>query len=243
MTVDLEVDVEHGLPYGPSGKLLDVYRPAGAAVPPPAVLLWHGIGPDERDVLAPLARTAAALGAVVFVPDWRPDAEDRGRTHLLESLAYVRERAAVHGADPERTVLAGWSTGATSAVGAALDPDAVGGWRPSAVVGVAGRFDIPDRFGGAAALERIAAGAAPAVPVHLVHGSTDPVVPAQHSRDLAEALRARELPGTLDECPADHAGVIMTAYDPAVNRCVAATDEDVLRAGRRAAEVIVGAAG
>ncbi|POX41570.1 alpha/beta hydrolase [Streptomyces sp. Ru73] len=243
MTVDLEVDVEAGLPYGPGGKLLDVYRPAAAAVPPPAVLLWHGIGPDERDVLAPLARAAAALGAVVFVPDWRPDAEDRGRAHLLESLAYVREQAARHGADPERTVLAGWSTGATSAVGAVLDPDAVGGWRPSAVVGIAGRFDIPDRFGGAPALERIAAGAVPAAPVLLAHGSTDPVVPAQHSRDLADALRARELPVTLAESAADHAGVIMTAYDPARNRCVGTADEDVLRAGRGTAELLARAAG
>jgi hypothetical protein len=47
------VVVERGLDYG-QGKLADVYWPE-TDTPTPLVLLWHGIGVDERDVLAPLA--------------------------------------------------------------------------------------------------------------------------------------------------------------------------------------------
>lgn len=67
------------MPYG-HGKVLDIYLPRQvetAAGPVPVVLLWPGVGPDQRDVLEPLARATAELGAMVFVPDWRSDAPDR----------------------------------------------------------------------------------------------------------------------------------------------------------------------
>ncbi|BAJ31914.1 MULTISPECIES: hypothetical protein [Kitasatospora] len=79
------------LAYGPERRPVDVHRPrAGSASGPlpaalPAVLLWHGRGADEREVLAPLARAAAALGVLVVVPDWRPDGPDGGRADLLAS--------------------------------------------------------------------------------------------------------------------------------------------------------------
>ncbi|MEJ8648608.1 hypothetical protein WKI65_11055 [Streptomyces sp. MS1.AVA.3] len=145
---DTPVETERGLVYGPSGKRLDVHRPArasGVSGAAPTVLLWHGIGPDERDVLEPLARTAAALGLLVLVPDWRSDAADGGRAHLLESLAFVRKEAGGLGGDGESFVLAGWSAGAGAALEVALRPESVEGWRPRAVVGLAGRYDVPAR--------------------------------------------------------------------------------------------------
>ena len=82
--------------YEASGKLLDVHRPADTPETTPTVLLWHGRGPDERDVLAPLAREAAALGLTVVVPDWRPDAPDGGWGHLLASVRFVRDSVAAN---------------------------------------------------------------------------------------------------------------------------------------------------
>ncbi|MFD3423580.1 alpha/beta hydrolase [Streptomyces decoyicus] len=246
---DTAVETERGLVYGPSGKRLDVHRPAGASGPSgtsgptPTVLLWHGIGPDERDVLEPLARTAAALGLLVLVPDWRSDAADGGRAHLLESLAFVRKEAGGLGGDGESFVLAGWSAGAGAALGIALRPESVEGWRPRAVVGLAGRYDMPARTTGAAPLDDLAAGRDPGVAVHLVHGSRDAVVEAHRSRDLAEALRAADRPVTLQEPATDHAGVIMTAYDPTADRCVPTTAEHAVRAGRLVAGVLAEATG
>ncbi|QIY55914.1 alpha/beta hydrolase [Streptomyces sp. RPA4-5] len=237
------VETVRGLVYGPSGKQLDVYRPAEAPRPAPTVLLWHGIGPDEREVLEPLARTAAARGLLVLVPDWRSDAEDGGRAHLLESLAFVRKEAGGLGGDGESCVLAGWSAGAGAALGVALRPEIVEGWRPKTVVGVAGRYNLPARTTGAAPLADLAAGREPGVPVHLVHGSRDPVVEARHSRDLAETLRAAGRTVTLQEPETDHAGVIMTAYAPGADRCVPTTAEQAVRAGRVVAGVLAEATG
>ncbi|MFD8549500.1 alpha/beta hydrolase family protein [Streptomyces sp. NPDC059649] len=238
------VETERGLVYGPDGKRLDLYRPAGVAGPLPTVLLWHGIGPDERDVLAPLARTAAARGLLVLVPDWRSDAADGGRSQLLASLAYTRKDAAGLGGDGESVVLAGWSAGAGAALGMALRPElSEDGWRPAAVVGIAGRYDLPARTTGTAPLADLAEGRDPAVPVHLVHGARDPIVPPRHSRDLADALRSAGRPVTLQEPDTDHAGVIMTAYDPAADRCVPTDAGPAVAAGRLVAAVLAAAGG
>ncbi|UZJ31025.1 alpha/beta hydrolase [Streptomyces endophytica] len=237
------VETERGLVYGPGGELLDLYRPAGAAGPLPTVLLWHGIGPDERDVLEPLARTAATRGLLVLVPDWRSDAADGGRSQLLESLAFARKEAGGLGGNGESFVLAGWSAGAGAALGVALRPEVAEEWRPKAVVGIAGRYDLPARTTGTAPLADLAAGRDPAVPVHLVHGSRDPIVAPQYSRDLAEALRAAGHPVTLQEPDTDHAGVIMTAYDPTTDRCVPTNDGSAVAAGRLVAGVLAAAGG
>ncbi|KUJ43323.1 hypothetical protein ACZ90_67400 [Streptomyces albus subsp. albus] len=235
------VETKRGLIFGPSGKQLDLYRPEGVARPASTVLLWHGIGPDERDVLEPLARTVAAHGLLVLVPDWRSDPADGGRSQLLDSLAFVRKEVGGLGGNGESFVLAGWSAGAGAALGIALRPEVAGGWRPAAVVGMAGRYDLPARTTGTAPLDDLAAGLDPAVPVHLVHGGRDTVVPASFSRDLAEALRTAGRTVTLREPDTDHAGVVMTEYDPAADRCVPTTAEHAVSAGQLAAGVVAAA--
>ncbi|MFE1171609.1 alpha/beta hydrolase [Streptomyces sp. NPDC058773] len=236
------VETVRGLVYGPSGKQLDVYRPAGVSGPAPTVLLWHGIGPDERDVLEPLARASAALGALVLVPDWRSDAPDGGRAHLLESVAFLRKEAGGLGGNEASCVLAGWSAGAGAALGVALRPESAADWRPRALVGVAGRYDLPARTTGTPPLDDLTAGREPGVAVHLVHGAHDTVVDARYSRGLAGTLRAAGRTVTLQEPDTDHAGVIMTAYDPAADRCVPTTAGHALRAGQLTAEALARAA-
>ncbi|WP_433856793.1 alpha/beta hydrolase [Streptomyces kronopolitis] len=240
---DAAVETERGLVYGPGGKRLDVYRPVDALGPLPVVLLWHGIGPDERDILAPLARAAAGRGLLALVPDWRSDAADGGRAHLLESLAFAREDAGGLGGDGRPCVLAGWSAGAGAALGVALRPESTGGRRPRAVVGLAGHYGLPARTTGAAPLTDLAAGRHPGVPVHLVHGSGDTVLAARHSHDLADALRAAGATVTLQEPETDHAGVIMDEYDPAADRCLPTAADHALRAGRAVTALLAGVSG
>ncbi|KAA6221398.1 alpha/beta hydrolase [Streptomyces albofaciens JCM 4342] len=217
--------------YGPSGKHLDIHRPDG---PPTAtVLLWHGTGPDERDVLRPLARTAAAHGLTVLVPDWRADATDNGRTHLLESLAFAQEEAT------GPLLLAGWSAGAGAALGVALHPDLTAGHPPTAVLALSGRYDVPARTTGTAPLADLEKGLAPTAPIHLLHGTNDAVIPTDHSRTLAEALSKAGHITTYTECPTDHAGTIMTEYDPTTNRCRPTDNEAALAAGETAVQILV----
>ena len=239
-----EILTERGVPYG-HGKLLDIYRPPGAG-PAPIILLWHGVGQDERDVLEPLARATAALGAVVVVPDWRSDAPDEGRAHLLASLAFTRQAAAGLGAGDDAIVLAGWSRGGRSAAAIGVRPGAVGGWRPLGVVCLGAAYTRLTPVTGGSPIEDLAAtGAlAPApVPFWLVHGTEDATVPVAASREFAALLARRGWPVLLEEQPTDHAGVIGTEYDPSARRCVPATAGPAVAAGRLSARMIAEATG
>lgn len=242
--MDAQVVVSTGLVYGPSGKAMDVYRPADAPDAVPAVLLWHGRGPDERDVLAPVARAAAALGVVVLVPDWRPDAPDGGRTHLRESAAFVRQHVAEFGGDPARIVLGGWSRGGKAAVGVAVRPAEFDDWRPYAVVGVAGAYGSAAPSTGTAPLDDLRRGddLPSPVPVWLVHGTADPVVDAERSRELHTALLERGWPASLDEVATDHAGVVMTEFSREHHRCLPSTADHAVEAGSLTAAVLARAA-
>ncbi|MFF7726335.1 alpha/beta hydrolase family protein [Streptomyces sp. NPDC008001] len=229
----------------PAGQAVDVYGPPGGGTAP-TVLLWHGMGPDERAIMRPVAEAAAAQGVVVFVPGWRSDAPDRGAAHLLDSLAFVREQVAQSGGDPDGIVVAGWSAGAGAAVATALRPDLFGGRRPAAVVGIAGRYDVPARTTGAAPADDLAHAAGPAavppVPVLLVHGTEDGEVDGRSAREFAAALAAHGWPVRLEEPGTDHAGVLMSAYDPALGRLVPSSAGHALEGGRTTVRVLVEAA-
>ncbi|MFD4996635.1 alpha/beta hydrolase fold domain-containing protein [Streptomyces buecherae] len=233
----------HTTTYGAAALAMDVHYPDGARAAAPVALLWHGIGPEERDVLRPLAREVARHGLLVYVPDWRSDAADGGRAHLLESLRFVREHAGAHGGDADRCVLAGWSAGAGAAAGLALRPATSDGWRPTAVVGIAGHYGRPARTTGASPLAESATTSAGPLPVRLVHGTADDIVPAEHTREFAAALRGRGWPVRQVELATDHAGVVMAEFDAERGRCVPARAGHAVAGGRATAEVIAHAAG
>ncbi|MFD1832966.1 alpha/beta hydrolase [Streptomyces desertarenae] len=241
-----EVTEERGVVYDEAdGKLSDVHRPArppaGGA---PIVLLWHGRGPDERDVLAPLAREAAGLGLVVVVPDWRPDAADGGLRHLRASARFARERAGELGGDADRIVSAGWSLGAYVAMSAAVRPELLDGVRPTAVVGIAGKYLWERPESGLRDLrDELAATSVDPVPVHLVHGTADDIAAVHHSRDFVPVLDRWGWPVDLTETDADHAGVLGAEYAPGRGRCVPTRNASALAAGRTTARVLARAAG
>lgn len=233
------VKAEQGRAYG-LGKLADIYVPRDRGRAAGTVLLWHGVGPDERGVLAPLARQTAAHGVAVIVPDWRSDAPDGGRAQLLASLTFAREQAAE--LSDGGLVLAGWSRGGRAAAGIGVNPAVAGGWRPSAVVCLGSGFTTPAPTTGTAPVEDLAAGGVTPVPFWLVHGSRDPVVSVEKSRAFAAALRAHGWPAELAEPPTDHAGVVMAEYDPELGRCEPATAAHAVRGGRLTAEILARAA-
>ncbi|MFC1409760.1 alpha/beta hydrolase family protein [Streptacidiphilus sp. N1-12] len=251
------VAVRRGLRYGPSGQLLDVYRPAappggrrpGEGLPArpllPTVLLWHGRPADNRAVLASLATAVAGHGMLVLVPDWRTDAADGGWGELRESLAYTRRRAVEYGGDPGRIVLAGWSLGGRAALATALRPSAAStdGWRPLAVLGLGSNYRSEDELMHPTVMEELTCSAATPIPVHLHHGTADAVVDVARSREFAAALRRRHWPVTLTESDSDHSGVVMAEYDRGLGRCRGATAEHALRAGETTARLIAEAAG
>ncbi|MFF3311106.1 alpha/beta hydrolase [Streptomyces sp. NPDC002952] len=240
MPVTVTRDLPYTTPVNGRRQLLDVYRP-DLDGPVSAALLWHGSGTDEKDTLAALAEEAAGNGLLVLVPDWNPAAPDRGRSHLLASLDWLRDRAGRLGGDPDRTVLAGWSAGAGAAVGVALRAGS-DHWRPCAVVGVAGRYDVAARSTGTVPLADAEDLPASPTPVHLVHGTGDTDVPGHHSRRLLDALRDQGRPASLTEPATDHAGVVMAEYDPVLGRCRRSRAEHAVRAGQQTARILAQAA-
>jgi predicted esterase len=237
------VTVEHAVPYG-QGKLLDIYRPDDGAGPAPTVLLWHGVGPDERDVLATLATAAAGYGLTVVAPDWRSDAPDGGGAHLLGSLAFTRERAgSLGGRGEDAIVLAGWSRGGRAAAAVGVRPDAVGGWRPLGVVCLGAAFTRPAPTTGSSPIEDLRGGGAAPVPFWLAHGTEDTVVDVEASREFAALLAEKGWPVRFEEQPTDHAGIIGTTYDPLTRRCRPATAGPAVAAGELSARMIAEAAG
>jgi acetyl esterase/lipase len=224
------------------GKLMDVYVPPGTGAAP-VVLLWHGRGPDERDVLAALAEATARRGVLVCVPDWRSDAPGRGRDQLLASLEFTRREAGALGGDPGRIVLAGWSLGGRSAAGVAVRPAAAGGWRPAAVCLGSGFAAAPAPATGSPPLDDLLRGGAAPVPFWLVHGTRDPVVSVARSREFAAALARRGWPARLVEPDTDHAGVVMAEYVPELGRCRPARTGPAAAAGLVSARVLAAAAG
>lgn len=204
--------VDYGL-----GQLLDIYepdRPRGSVV----VLLWHGRGPNERDVLEPLAHRIAAAGVTTIVPDWNTADGGRGRHHLSASLAFTRDLSTATGAG--RVVLAGWSLGANAGLDVVLLTTILGGWRPAGFIGLSGGFDDSPYS------ERDPLGVSvdPSVPLLLIHGTFDEVVPVERARVTFDELLRAGWDITLREVETDHAGAIGTIYDPTGHRCVPTGD-------------------
>jgi predicted esterase len=154
----------------------------------------------------------------VIAPDWNTADGGQGRHHLNASLAFTRDLAESMGI--VRIVLAGWSLGANAGLDLILKCTILGGWRPDAFIGLSGGFDDspyrePDT-------NRVVT--RPSVPLLLIHGSSDEVVPVGRSRSTFESLQSAGWDVVLREVDTDHAGTIGTIYDPYRRRCVPSSD-------------------
>ncbi|MFZ0491744.1 MAG: alpha/beta hydrolase [Acidimicrobiia bacterium] len=202
----------------------DVLVPADAD-DAPVVLLWHGITPNTRAVMRPLAVALANRGAIVIVPDWSPTSEDGGRTALRASVDWTVEQARDLGT-ANRRCLIGWSRGARAALGYVLD-------RPHSpfqrVVGLAGQYAIPIATAGRPPLEL--AEERSDAQVLLLHGTRDTILPFDGSQRLHDALREAGTASEILAVDTDHAGVILARFDDELQACL---PERSLTTGERA---------
>ena len=224
------------------GLEADVWEPATPG-PGPVVVLIPGGGwvSADRAGLAPLASALSDAGMTVVSATYRTSSTDTYFPAPLEDvLCAVAFAAAVPtptGDAPHPVVVVGHSAGANLAALAALVPeDAAASCpyqavAPDALVGLAGPYDVTalpevaiSLFGASAKDEPgrwkdgnpvAQAGNRADVPVLLLHGKDDPVVPVQFTTDFAAALKdgghqvARrrplgDLPGRRRGGPDDH---------------------------------------
>ena len=177
------------------------------------LLLVHGYGADEQDLggllpyLDPEGLFAAVMPrAPITAPGtpgymWydmgggRDDVTGQFVAALAELDALVDEQCAACGFDRASAVFAGFSQGGglALALGLYTAPDEVPRVRPAGVLAMS-----------PAAMTGPIDDSARAVPVLVQHGSEDPLIPVQRSRDLARDLREFGVPTVYREYPMEH---------------------------------------
>lgn len=217
-------------PYS-AGMLADVVLPL-EPVAVPGVLLWHGRGPHERQVMRRLAVELASAGLVVVVPDYSSLAPDGGREALLASVSWFTEHGQARGVDPEQVVLVGWSYGARAAAGFVFE-------NPGApfrkLIGLAGGYDRRAPTADDTPLRLAKRG--PDIEVALIHGRYDTINPVNGSEELHTVLADAGVAAGLVVVDTDHAGTILTLFDPSLGICVPTPQVDP--AGSEVVEAIV----
>jgi len=190
---------------------LDVYSPRDEAGRAPVVVFFYG-GAWQRGKRANYKFVAEALssrGFVVVIPDYRLYPEVTFPSFLEDggaAVAWTQRNIAGHGGDPRRIYVMGHSAGAYNAAMLALDPRyiaAAGGRHEDVIgfIGLAGPYDFLPFT--SATLEQVF-GAAPDLPATqpvnfvaldspgalLLYGEQDTTVLPEHSRRLAQRIRA-----------------------------------------------------
>lgn len=180
--------------------------------PPPLLVLLHGIGADEHDLL-PLAGAVApqcttvslrapyhySVGYAWFHLDFRPGGEvvpdvAQARTALRDLVAWLEAAPARLGTDPTHTYLLGFSQGAMMSLGVLRTiPERLAG-----VMALSGRFAAP-LFEATAPPEAVAR-----VPVLVAHGTYDDVLPIANGRATRDALTPLVHDLTYREFPVAH---------------------------------------
>jgi len=166
---------------------------------PPLLVLLHGIGADENDLL-PLARFLDprlhvvslraprdyVVGYAWFPIEFRaegtvvPDVS-AARATLAELTRWIAAAPGRLATDPARTFLLGFSQGAMMSLGALITvPECLAG-----VIALSGRFS-PALFEAKAHAEAIAR-----VPLLVAHGTHDDVLPIEHGRGVRDAFAGR----------------------------------------------------
>lgn len=173
------------------------YGPASGGAPDRIVVLLHGLGADGRDLIGLAPALAPAVPGAVFVsPDapfpcdmapmgrqwfslqeWTPESILNGVRQAAPVLqSYIEGQLQKYGLTADRLALCGFSQGTMMSL-------YVGPRYPQPVAGVLG-------YSGALVWEDdVSAAGLHKIPVCLVHGNADPVVPVfayVHARDRLE---------------------------------------------------------
>lgn len=198
----------------PSLSLVHLTRPprTPSTGPPPLLLLLHGIGSHEGDLmgLAPYlddrfflvsARAPLTLGPGMYgwyhvvldpvAPVINAEEAEASRRLLL---TFIDEAVSMYGCDPHRVYLLGFSQGAIMGLWLALTrPDILAG-----VVAMSGWIP-PEVLPGTAPAEAMRG-----LPLLVVHGTDDPVLPIHHGRATRDRLAALPVALTYREYPIGH---------------------------------------
>ncbi len=186
--------------------------PRAPAERPPLLVLLHGVGSNEEDLigLAPgldprfylvSLRGPLTLGPgsyawfhVLFTPQGPSHDSDEAEASRRLLIEAVPELVAATETDPRRVFFLGFSQGAIMSLYTGLSrPDLLAG-----IVAMSGRVlpEVQDHLADAAALEGL--------PILLMHGTQDAVLPVHHGREARDFLQTLPVALTYREYPMGH---------------------------------------
>lgn len=179
---------------------------------PPLLLLLHGVGSNEEDLMGlaphldgrffvvsarapiPLRPGAYAWYPVAFGPQGPvgdPAAAEQSRQALLRFLPEV---TSAYNLDPNRVYLLGFSQGAIMSLAVALtQPEVLAG-----VVLLSGRL-YPEKL-----RERVDPTRIADLPIFVGHGTEDTVLPIHHGREIRQVLQNLPVRLSYHEYPMSH---------------------------------------
>jgi phospholipase/carboxylesterase len=183
-----------------------------SVTPPPVLLLLHGVGSNEQDLMAlapmldhrffvistrapfTLQHGSYAWYHVQFTPTGQimnPEEAEASRFRILHFIDEVNDS---YNVDPERMFIMGFSQGCIMSVAAALtEPQRFAG-----VVGMSGRL-LPGIVDKAAPADELRG-----LPVFISHGTADQVLGIEYGRALNDALERLPVNLTYREYPMGH---------------------------------------
>lgn len=189
-----------------------IRRPLSDSNSPPLLVLSHGLGSDETDLfgltpyLDPRFLIVSVRAPYEYGPGYawfdlqiRPDqilADMVQAAHSVKQLqTFIQEAISTYGANPQQVYLMGFSQGAIMSLCLTLtDPDQVAG-----VVAMSGRMPDEQDFPLPQATESLQD-----LPVLVVHGLYDTVLPIQEGRRIRDRLQTLPLQLTYQEYPMAH---------------------------------------
>lgn len=179
---------------------------------PPLLLLLHGVGSNEEDLfsLAPAldprflvlsVRAPLTLGPgsyawfhVTFTPEGPNHIPEEAEASRVLIGQFIDEAVKAFGADPRRVYLMGFSQGAIMSEAVALtQPERVAG-----AVLMSGRT-LPEIAARPASPEALTG-----LPILVLHGTQDSVLPIRHGRETRAALETLPVALTYREYPIPH---------------------------------------
>jgi phospholipase/carboxylesterase len=177
------------------------WGPASKTAPKQLVLLCHGLGADGHDLIDLAPSWSHAVPDALFVSVDAPFLHDSGFGRQWWSVADRAPPIMEAGARRAATFLNSFIDAELARLGLPTDAYALMGFSQGAMTVLftglrrtAGPRAILAFSGALIAPEGLAKELANHVPVLLVHGEADDVVPAQRSREAEGALRALDVP-------------------------------------------------
>jgi len=178
-----------------TARVVEPRQPASDGKPPLLVLL-HGIGADENDLLPlgpmldPRLKVVSLraprdyqIGYAWFQIDWGADGSvrphvEQAEQSLADLVRWLEDAPARYGTDPDRTYLLGFSQGAMMSLGVLRTSPAL----LAGVMALSGR-DPDALFPMTASAEAVAA-----VPLLVAHGTLDDLLPVENGRRTRAAF-------------------------------------------------------